>query len=69
MSVTTSAESCRWKEKQNTFQTKMGHSTSPKVVTKKGKRMVNNLVGQWKEMNLNTNHTKEALRKVYRISR
>lgn len=51
------------------FQTKMGHSTSPKVVTKKGKRrsilnMANNLVGQMKETDLNTNHTKETLRKV-----
>lgn len=36
---------------------------------KNGKRMVNNLVGQWKHMDLNTNHTKEALRKVYRKSR
>lgn len=50
MSVNTSAMSCRWKGKQNTFQGKMRHSTSPKVVTKKGKRMVNSLVGQWKEM-------------------
>lgn len=68
MSVTTSAESCRWKGKQNAFQTKLGHSTSLKMVTKKGKRMVNNL-GQRKEMDLNTKHTKEALRKVYRRSR
>ena len=74
MSATTSAVSCSWKEEEDTFQTKMGHSTSPKVVTKKGKRssilkMANNLVGQLKERDLNTNHTKEALRKVNRRSK
>lgn len=69
MTATMSAESCSWKGKQDTFQTKMGHSTSPKVVTEKGKRssilkMANNLAGQIKETDLNTNHIKEALRKV-----
>lgn len=44
MSVTTSTECCRWKGKRNAFQTKMGHSASPKVVTKEGKTKVNNLV-------------------------
>lgn len=46
----------------------MGHSTSAKVVQKKGKRsilkMANNLVGQLKETGLNTNHIKEALGKA-----
>lgn len=50
------------------FQTKTGHSTSPKVIAKKGKRsilkMANNLVGQLKETDLSRNHTKAALRKV-----
>lgn len=68
MSATTSAESCSWKEEQDMFQTKQRHSTSPKVVTKKGKsssvlKMANNLVGQQKETDLNTNHTREALKK------
>lgn len=69
MSAATSAEHCSWKGEQDMCQTKQGHSTSPKVVTKKGKRssvlkMANNLVGQGKKTDFNTNHTREALKKV-----
>lgn len=69
MCVASSGGICSWKGEQDMFQTKTGHSTSPKVVAKKGKRrsvlkMANNLVGQLKETDLNRNHTKAALRKV-----
>lgn len=69
MRAAASAEICSWMGEQNRFQIKMGHSTSPKVVTKKGKRsstvkMANNLVEQLKEVDLDTNHTNYALRKV-----